>query len=124
MSEDEEAIRQVLGVFAWVIRTRDVAAYERLKPSLSPEQKTALQQSFRLVGSYKVGMTIESVEVSGHQAIAIVTRRDTLDGQLMPPVRQMVALSRRGDSWRIDTFQDPPAPAAASPPSSVPSPMP
>jgi hypothetical protein len=114
ISDDEEAVRQVLGAYAWVLRTRDVAAFERLKPSLSPEQKTTLEASFRAIRSHKVSMTIDSVEINGNQAVAIVTRHDTVNDRLMPPIRQLFALSRSGDSWRIDSMGEPPAPAAFS----------
>ena len=109
MSDDEEAIRQVLAAYAWVLRTRDVAAFERLKPSLSPEERARLEQAFRFIRSQKVSMTIESILINGDRAVAIVTRHDTVNDRPMKPVGQMFHLSRSGDSWRIDEMGQPPA---------------
>jgi eukaryotic-like serine/threonine-protein kinase len=102
MSDDEEAIRQVLGVFAWAIRTRDLGAFERLRPSLSPEDRTRLEEAFRAIRSQRVSMTVESVEIRGDTAIATVSRQDLLDGRLTNRVKMTFRLSRAGDSWRIE----------------------
>jgi tetratricopeptide (TPR) repeat protein len=103
-SSSEAAIQKVLADYARAIETKDLALFRAVKPGLSGDEEKGLREFFKNSGSYKVGLTIESVKVDGGQATVVVSRNDTAGGNDMKGYRQTFRLAQRPGGWVIQAI--------------------
>ncbi len=101
VQSDEAAVRQLLASLERAIEEKDLALYKRLRPGLPAEDERRLKDAFHNVASQQVDYAIESITFEGDKAVARVTRTGRVSGQSVPPVRQVLRLSRAEGAWII-----------------------
>jgi hypothetical protein len=97
----ETAVRRAIADFGRAFESQDVELYRSLMPALSSEDESKIRESFKTVKYDRVGIEIQSLEVSGGEATAQVLRQDTINGRAAKPRRQVFRLARAGSAWRI-----------------------
>jgi serine/threonine-protein kinase len=97
----DTAVRRVITDYGRALESQDVDLFRTLKPDLTSEEEKRLRESFKAVKSQQVGIEIDSVEVSGGEAVVKVSRQDTLNGRAQRLQKQVFRLARTGSSWRI-----------------------
>jgi predicted Ser/Thr protein kinase len=97
----EADVRRVVAEYARAMETRDLALYRTLKPDLSAEDERRLRQAFKETKTWRVGITVDSVQVDGDRATVRATRQDVIDGRPTKAVPQTFQLVRTGAAWHI-----------------------
>jgi tRNA A-37 threonylcarbamoyl transferase component Bud32 len=100
-----EAVREVLADYGRALETRDLGLFKSVMPGLSRERERQVRESFRDVRSLKVSLVVQSVEASGAQAVAQVSRRDVLEGKPQPPLQLRFRFVQRDGVWAIDAIE-------------------
>jgi serine/threonine protein kinase len=104
-AQEEEAIRRVLASYERSLETKDVALFRRVKPNLTAEDEKRLTESFQMMDSQQVEMTIESIAINGDSATVTVTRRDVIVVGGRPQNgrsrQQQFVLSKSSGNWVI-----------------------
>jgi serine/threonine protein kinase len=100
----DPAIRRVLADYSRAIESKDIALFRSAKPNLSESEQKKLEQTFKVVKSQTVGITVDKVEVTGDQAVVRVVRKDVVNGQAMQAVSQIFRLARTADGWKIQSI--------------------
>jgi eukaryotic-like serine/threonine-protein kinase len=101
----QAAVRDALADYGRALETRDLGLFKSVLPGLSRERERQVRESFRDVRSLKVSLVVQSVEVSGAQAVAQVSRRDVLDGKPQPPLQLRFHFVERDGVWTIDAIE-------------------
>jgi tRNA A-37 threonylcarbamoyl transferase component Bud32/tetratricopeptide (TPR) repeat protein len=99
---DEAAVRQVLEDYGRAIEGKDLTAFRRVKPNLTREEESRLQQAFKAIKSQQVGIRVEAVEFDATGALVRVVRKDVVNGREMKEVHQTFRLARAADAWKIE----------------------
>jgi serine/threonine protein kinase/tetratricopeptide (TPR) repeat protein len=102
--DERPAIEKLVHDYALVFETQDMDLYRRIKPNLSPDEAEALDRLFKRVKSYEVAVEINSVEVRGTSATAVISRQDTMNGKPSGRISQKLFLSKAGDRWIIESL--------------------
>jgi RNase P/RNase MRP subunit p30 len=97
----EADVRRVVAEYARAMENRDLALYRSLKPDLSAEDERRLRQAFKETKTWRVGITVDSVQVAGDRATVRATRQDVIDGRPTKAVPQTFQLVRAGATWHI-----------------------
>jgi eukaryotic-like serine/threonine-protein kinase len=103
-SSDEPAVRRVIAEYGRAIESRDLALFRTVKPNLSSDEERRLQDAFKAIKSQQVGITIESVQIEGAQAVVRVARQDTINGKPVQRVQQVFRLSQGPGGWAIQSI--------------------
>jgi len=98
---EEPAVRRVIGEYKRALENRDLGLFKAIKPNTSPEDEKKLRDSFGAIKSWQVGITIDSVQLDGDQALVRVSRRDTVNGQNTRPQSQTFTLVKVPGGWTI-----------------------
>jgi hypothetical protein len=97
----DAAVRRVIADFGRAFESQDIALYRSVMPDLTADNEKKLRESFKNVRYDRVAIEVESVEVSGEEATARVTRQDTINGRVQEQRKLVYRLARSGSSWRI-----------------------
>jgi hypothetical protein len=100
----EPAIRRVLADYGRAIEGKDLALFRQVKPNLSADEARRLEAAFKAIKSQQVGITIESIQVTGNDALVKVARQDTINGKAVQRVQQTFRLSQAGAGWVIQSI--------------------
>jgi serine/threonine protein kinase len=98
---DEGVVRQLVANLGRAIEEKDLALYKRLRPNLSAEDERRLRDAFRNVSSQQVDYRVDAITFEGDKATVRVTRTGSVSGQAVPPVRQLLHLTRSDAGWVI-----------------------
>ena len=99
--DEEPAIRKVIADFGRAIESKNLALYKSLRPNLSAEDERRLKAAFEGSPAQQVSMSVGSIQVTGSEARARVTRRDTFKGRSLDPVQQTLVLAKGPGGWTI-----------------------
>jgi serine/threonine-protein kinase len=102
--DPKSALRRAVADFQRALDTKDLALYKSLRPGLSNDEEKRLRESWKAVGSQKVGITIDDLQVDGASATVRISRQDTIDGRAMPTRQQTIRFVQRDGSWTIQSF--------------------
>jgi hypothetical protein len=96
----------VIAEYARAAETRDLALYRALMPGLSSEAEKRLREAFKGYKPQRVGITVDSVQLSpdGDRATVRATRQDVFDGRPTKAVSQTFQLVRVGAAWQIQSI--------------------
>jgi tetratricopeptide (TPR) repeat protein len=100
----EAAVRRVIAEYARAIESQDIALFRSLKPDLSATDEKNLRESFKVIKSQMVGITVESVQLDGERATVRVSRQDMINGRPMRAMTQTFRLARAGSAWQIQSI--------------------
>ena len=97
---DEATVRRVVDEYAHAIQARDIELFRTVKPNLSADEEKRLRAIFKQFKSYKVSVTVSSIQFEGGEAKVRVSRQDTIDGN---PIRlqQLLTMTRGPNGWTI-----------------------
>jgi tetratricopeptide (TPR) repeat protein len=98
---EEPAVRRVIADYGRAIESKDLALFRTVKPNLSGDEAKRLQDAFKAIKSQRVGITVESVQIDGGQAVVRVARQDTIDGKAVQRVQQTFRLAQGPGGWAI-----------------------
>jgi eukaryotic-like serine/threonine-protein kinase len=98
--DEEPAIRKLVADFGRAIESKNLALYKSLRPNLSPEDERKLRAAFEGTEAQQVSISIASLQVTGAEARARITRHDTFKGRSMD-VRQTLVLAKGAGGWTI-----------------------
>jgi hypothetical protein len=86
------------------METRDLALYRALMPGLSSEAEKRLREAFKGYKPQRVGITVDSVQLSpeGDRATVRATRQDVFDGDRRAV--SQASLVRVGAAWQIQSI--------------------
>jgi tetratricopeptide (TPR) repeat protein len=98
---EEPAVRRVIADYGRAIESKDLALFRTVKPNLSADEAKRLQDAFKAIKSQQVGITVESVQIDGGQAVVRVARQDTINGKPVQRVQQMFRLTQGPGGWAI-----------------------
>ncbi len=87
--------------YARAIQAKDIALFRAVKPNLSADEEKRLRAIFKQqYKTYKVDITISSIQVAGAEAKVRVSRQDTIDGN---PIRlqQLLTMAKGPEGWTI-----------------------
>jgi serine/threonine-protein kinase len=99
-TNEEPAIRRVIGDYERAIETRDLGLFRTVKPNLSGQEERTLRATFAQVKSHQIEVTLGPIEVDGTQARVRLTRHDVIDGKPFD-FQQNVVLVKQGGAWTI-----------------------
>jgi len=74
--------------------------YRAVKPNLSADDEKRLRAIFKQYKTYKVNITISSIQVAGVEAKVRVSRQDTIDGNTFP-LTQLLTMAKGPEGWTI-----------------------
>ena len=102
----EAEIQRVIAEYGRAMETRDLALYRALMPGLSSEDEKRLREAFKGYKPQRVGITVDSVQLSpdGDRATVRATRQDVIDGRPTKAVSQTFQLVRVGAAWQIQSI--------------------
>jgi tetratricopeptide (TPR) repeat protein len=98
---EEPAVRRVIADYGRAIESKDLALFRTVKPNLSSDEAKRLQDAFKAIKSQQVGITVESVQIDGGQAVVRVARQDTINGKAVQRVQQTFRLAQGPGGWAI-----------------------
>jgi serine/threonine-protein kinase len=99
-ADEEPAIRKLVADFGRAIESKNLALYKSLRPNLSSEDERKLRAAFEGAPAQQVSISIASIQVTGSEARARITRRDTFKGRSMD-VQQTLVLVKGAGGWTI-----------------------
>ena len=100
----EPAIRRVIADYVRAVETKDIGLFKSAWPGLSADQEKSVRESFKVVKSQQVNLSVESVEVKGTTASVRISRHDMINGQQRQARQQTFRLEQRGGVWTIDSI--------------------
>jgi hypothetical protein len=100
-STPDEAIRKVIADYGRAIENKDLQLFKVVKPNLTDEEERRARSAFEQVKSHTVKITVNSLDVKGDDAVAHISRRDTINGSLVSSFPQTIHLSRGKGGWGI-----------------------
>jgi tRNA A-37 threonylcarbamoyl transferase component Bud32 len=100
----EAAIKRVMADYVRAVEAKDVGLFKSVWPGISPAQERSLRESFKVVKSQQVNLSVDSIEVRGTTATVRITRQDTVNGQKGQTRQQTFNLSERGGAWTIESI--------------------
>ena len=92
---DNELIRALVDDYERAIETRDLDLFRRIKPNLSSDEENRLRQAFQ-AGRQNVNIEILELDVSDDTARVRLVRRDSVNGDFLPPFKQLLSLRKTG----------------------------
>ena len=98
---DEAAlVKRVVDDYAKAIQAKDIAMFRAVKPNLSADEEKRWRAIFKQYKTYKVNVTISSIQLAGAEAKVRVSRQDTIDGN--PFVfQQLLTMAKGPEGWTI-----------------------
>ncbi len=103
-----DEIRAALDRYVRAFEAKDLPQLQKLRPGLSGEDLKALRQTFDLTREYRLSLKIDSLDVTGDQAVVVGQRQDRAVAKDGRPFnndsRFTVRLKRTPDGWVIDTM--------------------
>src|SRR4029450_7111692 len=99
----DAAIRGVIAQYVQAIESKDVGLFRSVKPNLSADEEKRLAESFKLIKSQKVGISVDAIQVDGTRATVRIHRQDTINGKEMKSNQQTFTLVQSGGAWRIES---------------------
>jgi len=103
------AVTEVLARYRSALEARDVGALKQIWPMLDGRQESALRNEFSNARAIAVDLQNISPSVTGTAATVTAVRNyvvTTIDGRtLKSTTRMTVMLSRRNDTWTIDSVR-------------------
>ena len=98
---DEDAlVKKVVDDYAKAIQAKDIAMFRAVKPNLSADEEKRWRAIFKQYKTYKVNVTISSIQLAGAEAKVRVSRQDTIDGN--PFVfQQLLTMAKGPEGWTI-----------------------
>ena len=100
----EPAIRRVIADYVRAVETKDIGLFKSAWPGLSADQEKSVRESFKVVKSQQVNLSVESIEVKGTTASVRISRHDMINGQQRQARQQTFRLAQRGGVWTIDSI--------------------
>jgi serine/threonine protein kinase len=99
-ADDAVLVKKVVDDYAKAIQAKDIAMFRAVKPNLSADEEKRWRAIFKLYKTYKVNVTISSIQVAGAEAKVRVSRQDTIDGN--PFVfQQLLTMAKGPEGWTI-----------------------
>jgi serine/threonine-protein kinase len=98
---EEPAIRRLVAELGQAIERKDLAAYKRLRPTLSSEDERKLRAAFGAGQTQEVSLSVTSIQISGNEARVRVSRRDTFQGRTMDLGQQTWVVVKSGGAWTV-----------------------
>ena len=97
---EEATVRKTVADSARAIQATDIELFRAVKPNLSADEEKRLRGIFKQFKSYKVSVTVSSIQFEGTEAKVRVARQDTIDGN---PIRlqQLLTMTRGPSGWTI-----------------------
>ncbi len=99
-ASEEPAIRRVVDEYARAIQSKDLELFRTVKPNLSAEEEKRLRAVFKQYKSYKVSVTVSSIQLDGALARVRVSRQDTIDGKPFT-LQQLLTMTKGPEGWTI-----------------------
>ena len=102
---DKELIRSVIADYERAIETQDLGLFRRVKPNLSDDEESVLRRSFQ-AGRATIDIEILALSVSDDKKMAQVrlVRRDSINGDFLPPFEQLLSLRKGPGGWGVETI--------------------
>jgi hypothetical protein len=100
----EPAIRRVIAEYGRAIEAKDLTLFRQVKPNLSADEAKRLEAAFKAIKSQQVGIAVESIQVSGAEAVVRVARQDVINGKPVQKVQQTFRLAQQGGGWVIQSI--------------------
>ena len=100
---DEELIESVVADYERAIESQDLGLFRRIKPNLSSDEENRLRQAFQ-AGRQNVNIEILELDLSDDTARVRLVRRDTVNGDFLPPFKQLLSLRKTGGGWSIESI--------------------
>ena len=97
---DEPAIRKVMDDYKRAIESSNLELFRAVKPNLSAREEQSLRESFKVVRSHQVNLSLGAIQIAGAQATVRVSRQDVLDGRRVP-FQQTFTLVKGPSGWVI-----------------------
>ncbi len=97
-------VRRVIADYGHALSSQDVALYRSVKPDLSADEEKTLNRVFKEISSWRVGITIESVQLDGDRATVRASRQDVINGRATKAVSQVFHLARTRGAWHIQSM--------------------
>jgi len=108
-SDATAQIRETLQLYARVFEAKDLALLQRVRPSIKPEELARYRGVFDRTRSYKLNLRVDTIKVSGNEAVAKGRREDvivTANGdEIRKPGEFQFRLTLAGNRWTIDTVR-------------------
>jgi tetratricopeptide (TPR) repeat protein len=99
-ADDAALVKKVVDDYAKAIQAKDIAMFRAVKPNLSADEEKRWRAIFKQYKTYKVNVTISSIQVAGAEAKVRVSRQDTIDGN--PFVfQQLLTMAKGPEGWTI-----------------------
>ncbi len=93
-------VKKVVDDYAKAIQAKDIAMFRAVKPNLSADEEKRWRAIFKQYKTYKVNVTISSIQLAGAEAKVRVSRQDTIDGN--PFVfQQLLTMAKGPEGWTI-----------------------
>ena len=104
-----DEVRGVLDSYVRAFETKDLALMQKVRPGLKPDEVRKLQESFDQSKEYRLTLKVDSLDVTGDQAVVKGRREDSLVSKGGQSFRNEASftfrLKRSGDSWIIDAVR-------------------
>ena len=104
-----DEVRGVLDSYVRAFETKDLALMQKIRPGLKPDEVRKLQESFDQSKEYRVTLKVDSLDVTGDQAVVKGRREDSLVSKGGQAFRNETSftfrLKRAGDGWIIDAVR-------------------
>ncbi len=104
-----DEVRGVLDSYVRAFETKDLALMQKVRPGLKPDEVRRLQESFEQSREYRLTLKVDSLDVTGDQAVVKGRREDSLvskGGQTFRNESSFTFRLKRGsDGWVIDTVR-------------------
>jgi ketosteroid isomerase-like protein len=101
-----EEIRSVLNTYAQAFQTKDITLLQKVRPGLKADEIRKIRDSFDQSREYRMTLKVESLDVSGDQAVVRGLRQDNLVSRSGQSFRNESAftfrLKRTPEGWVID----------------------
>ncbi len=102
---DEELIESLIADYERAIETQDLGLFRRVKPNLSDDEESVLRRSFQ-AGRATIDIEILALSVSDDKKMAQgrLVRRDSINGDFLPPFEQLLSLRKGPGGWGVETI--------------------
>jgi hypothetical protein len=101
-----DEVRGVLDSYVRSFETKDMALMQKIRPGLKPAEARRMRESFDQSKVYRLSLRVDSLDVSGDEAVVKGRREDNLtskDGQSFRHESSFTfRLKRTGEGWIID----------------------
>ena len=104
-----DEVRGVLDSYVRAFETKDLALMQKIRPGLKPDEVRKLQESFDQSKEYRLTLKVDSLDVTGDQAVVKGRRQDSLVSKGGQSFRNEASftfrLKRGSDGWIIDAVR-------------------